>query len=393
MEVPEPNKPKLEAPEPKESNPKEPKPEVPEPKVPELEPEVSAPEVPAPEKPKWKLPKWKSPPRKLPTWNIPKRLILCSMIFCFILGGIVAGLVTAYLSQLPQLEWLEEYFPPVSTMVYSSDDQLIAEFYQQQRVFTPLAEMPKDLVNAIVAVEDGDFYSHYGVDLTAIIRAFYVDFKAGKIKEGGSTITQQLTKVLFLTPERSISRKIKEAILAIQIERTYTKNDILELYLNQIYLGNGAYGVESAARAVFGKSVRDLSLAECAMIAGLPRSPNRYSPQNDFYLALERRNHVLRRMMEVNYISQEQFHSAISSPLRMASKQKEELAPHFIEYIRQYLEEEYGANLLYKGGLNVYTTLDEEMQRAAERAVAAGLEAIDERREESGLQRRGGAIY
>ena len=327
--------------------------------------------------------------RKLLQRKLPKWLILCSMIFCFICGGIAAGLLTAYLSQLPQLEWLEEYSLPVSTMVYSADDQLIAEFYQQQRVFVLLSEMPKDLVNAVVAVEDGDFFSHHGVDFTAIIRAFYVDFKAGKIKEGGSTITQQLAKVLFLTPEKSLSRKIKEAILAIQIEQRYTKNEILELYLNQIYLGNGAYGVESAARAVFGKSVRDLSLPECAMIAGLPRSPNRYSPQNDFYLALERRNHVLRRMMESEYITQEQFHFAISSPLRMASKQKEELAPHFAEYIRQYLEEKYGANLLYKGGLNVYTTLDEEMQRAACRAVAAGLDAIDERRDESGLQRRG----
>ncbi|MEW5803765.1 MAG: PBP1A family penicillin-binding protein [bacterium] len=322
--------------------------------------------------------------------KLSRRLLLfCSLIVCFILGGITAGLVTVYLSQLPQLEWLEEYFPPVSTMVYSDDDKLISQFYQEQRVFTPLAEMPEYLINAFLAVEDEDFYSHRGVDFTAILRAFYVNFRAGKIKEGGSTITQQLAKVLFLTPERSLARKIKEAVLAVQIEQRYTKNEILELYLNQIYLGNGAYGVESAARATFGKSVRDLSLPECAMIAGLPGSPNRYSPQNNFYLALERRNHVLRRMLEAKSISQEQFHFAVSSPLRTTSKQREELASHFIEHMRQYLEEEYGANLLYKGGLHVYTTLNEKMQRAAERAVTAGLEAIDTRREESGLQRWG----
>ncbi|MEW6378097.1 MAG: PBP1A family penicillin-binding protein [bacterium] len=321
--------------------------------------------------------------------ELPKRLILCSLIFFFILGGVTAGLVTAYLSQLPQLEWLEEYFPPVSTLIYSHDDKLIGQLYQQQRMFTPLSEMPEELIKAFLAVEDEHFYSHHGIALTGILRAFYVNFRAGKIKEGGSTITQQLAKVLFLTSDRNLSRKIKEAILAMQIEQRYTKNEILELYLNQIYLGNGAYGVESAARAIFGKSVRELSLPECAMIAGLAGSPNRYSPQSDFYLALERRNHVLRRMLDAECISKEQFGAAISSPLRIPAKQKEELAPHFIEYIRQHLEEKYGANLLYRGGLQVYTTLDRDMQRAAEQAVAAGLEAIDMRREMSGLQRRG----
>ncbi|MCL6583752.1 MAG: PBP1A family penicillin-binding protein [bacterium] len=321
--------------------------------------------------------------------ELPTRLILCSLILCFILGGVAAGLVTAYLAKLPQLEWLEDYFPPVSTLIYSHDDQLIGQLYQQQRIFIPLSEIPQELIKAFLAVEDEDFYSHHGIDFTAILRAFYVNFRAGKIKEGGSTITQQLAKVLFLTPERSLSRKIKEAILAIQIEQRYTKNEILELYLNQIYLGNGAYGVEAAARAIFGKSVRELTLPECAMIAGLAGSPGRYSPFADFYLALERRNHVLQRMLEAEYISKEQFRSAISSPLRLPSKQKEELASYFIEYVRQYIEEKYGANLLYRSGLHVYTTLDAEMQRAAEQAAAAGLEAIDLRREASGLQRRG----
>ena len=310
----------------------------------------------------------------------PKWLIRSVLLFFFILGGVTAGLFISYLYQLPQLKHLEEYLPPFSTLVYSLDDQLIAQFYQQKRVFIPLAETPQDLIRAFLAVEDTNFYSHHGIDFKAILRAFYVNFKAGKIKEGGSTITQQLAKVLFLTPERSFARKIKEALLAIQIERKYTKNEILELYLNQIYFGNGAYGVESAAGTLFGKSIKDLNLTELAMIAGLPSSPNRYSPQNDFDLAIKRRNHVLRRMLDERYISKDLFISAISSPLHIIPKSKETIAPYFVEYIRQYLEQKYGANLLYKGGLHVFTTLDREMQKAAEKAVDEGVKEIDLRR-------------
>lgn len=291
-----------------------------------------------------------------------------------------AGLFISYLHNLPQLKGLEEYHPPLSSLVYSLDDQLIAQFYQQKRVFIPLAKTPQNLIHAFLSVEDTNFYSHHGIDLWAILRAFYVNFKAWRIKEGASTITQQLAKVLFLTPEKNFIRKIKEAVLAIQIEKKYTKNEILELYLNQIYFGNGAYGVESAAGTLFDKSVEDLSLTELAIIAGLPNSPNRYSPHNDLDLAIKRRNHVLRRMLSERYISKEAFDSAISSPLNIIPKSRETIAPYFIEYIRQYLEGKYGANLLYKKGLHVYTTLDREMQKIAKKAVIEGVEKIDLRR-------------
>ena len=310
-----------------------------------------------------------------------KCLLSFALIFLFILGGVGTGLFISYLHHLPHLEFLEEYFPPVSTVVYSSDNKLICQFYQQKRLFVSLDQIPKTLIDTFLAVEDSKFYSHHGLDYKAIIRAFWVNFKAGKIKEGGSTITQQLSKVLFLTPKRNFARKIKEAILALQIEKKYTKDEILELYLNQIYFGNGAYGVESAARTIFGKTIQELDLAQTAMIAGLPNSPNRYSPQNNFSLALRRRNHVLKRMVGEQVISEEQFFSAVTSPMEILPKKGGVIAPYFSEYIRQYLEKKYGANLLYKGGLKVYTTLDSKMQEAAEEAVYTGLKIIDERRQ------------
>ncbi|MGA1875479.1 MAG: penicillin-binding protein 1A, partial [bacterium] len=284
------------------------------------------------------------------------------------------------LYQLPQVEQLEEYFPPVSTLVYSLDNSLIAQFYQQQRVFIPLTEIPRHLIKAFLAVEDANFYSHHGIEPKAIFRAFYVNFKAGRIQEGGSTITQQLAKVLFLTPERSWARKIREAILAIRIERKYTKDEILELYLNQIYLGNGAYGVESAARTIFGRSVKELNLTESALIAGLPSSPNRYSPHHNLALSLKRRDHVLQRMLDEKYISKEQYVSTFSMPLRIVHSTEKTIAPYYLEHVRRYLEEQYGPNLLYKGGLQVFTTLDTQMQKAGEEAVVKGLQKMDLRR-------------
>lgn len=309
------------------------------------------------------------------------------LIFSLITGGVVGGIVVSYLSQLPQLEALEDYSPPVSAQVYSLDNQLIAEYYEQKRMVIPFEEIPKTLVQAFLAVEDANFYFHQGVDLKAIFRAFYSNLRAGKIVEGGSTITQQLAKVLFLKPERKMARKVNEAILAFQIDRTYSKDEILGLYLNQIYFGNGAYGVEAAAKTLFGKSAKNLTIAESAMLAGLPKSPNRYSPQHNHALALKRRNHVLRRMLEEGYLSPKEYQQALSSPLEVRPKRGKPSAPYFVEYIRHYLEETYGENLLYRGGLQVYTTLDQGMQKMAEQSLIEGLKKIDLRRKVSQEQK------
>ncbi|MGA1865314.1 MAG: penicillin-binding protein 1A, partial [bacterium] len=208
----------------------------------------------------------------------------------------------------------------------------------------------------------------------------------GKILQGGSTITQQLSKVLFLTPEKSFDRKAKEALLAVQIERVYKKEEILELYLNQIYYGSGAYGVQAAARTFFAKDVWELNLSECALIAGLPNAPSLYSPFPHMENALKRRRHVLLRMREEGFISNEEYSEAVNSPSGVVNKTIEmPLAPYFIEKVRQELEKELGPNLLYRGGLHVYTTLDPNAQIMAEEAVAKGFLEIEERRKRQGL--------
>jgi penicillin-binding protein 1A len=232
----------------------------------------------------------------------------------------------------------------------------------------------------LIATEDRKFYKHSGVDLKGIARAVMKDIQAREFVEGASTITQQLAKTLFLTPSKTLVRKIKEAILAFQLERRYTKDEILELYLNQVYFGSGAYGVESAARIYFGKSVKDLSLAECALIAGMPKSPSRYSPLINRDLALKRRNIVLKQMHATGIIPDEAYQQAVNQELRIETKNKKSVkAPYFVEYIQKFLEEVLGASRLYKGGLSIYTTLDYELQLAAEKAITDGLADLETR--------------
>src|SRR6056297_637554 len=215
----------------------------------------------------------------------------------------VAGLYAYFASDLPKITSLKDYQPPVVTTVYSQNNQKIAEFYNQRRIVIPLEQMPAELLHAFVAAEDARFYEHEGIDFHSIIRAFFKNLEAGRIVQGGSTITQQVAKSFFLTPERSYSRKLKEAILAYRIDRRFSKEQILLLYLNQIYLGHGAYGVESAAQNYFGKSAKAMTLAECAMLAGLPQAPSRYSPYRHPELAKQRQIYVLNRMVQEGMIS------------------------------------------------------------------------------------------
>lgn len=309
------------------------------------------------------------------------RVLLCSLVVIFVLASGFVGTYLYFTLDLPKISSLRDYEPPIVTQVFSHDGQLIGEFFSERRIVVPLSQIPQTLMNAFIAAEDSRFYRHPGVDLLSVIRAVFKNIEAGAIVQGGSTITQQVTRSLLLTREKSFSRKMKEAILAYRIDNSLTKDQILHIYLNQIYLGNGAYGVEAAAQAYFGKHVQELNLAECALLAGLPRAPNRYSPIRHLHRAKARQLYVLNRMIAKGYISVRDAEQAFQMPLNIKPKSQEDMtsAPYFIEYIRQYLEEKYGEDMVYKGGLRVYTTLDTTMQEVAQKAVISGLVAIEER--------------
>lgn len=306
-----------------------------------------------------------------------------SIIFLLIAGvicGTMAGAFFAFTHDLPQIRSLENFRPDAVTRIYSSDKVVLAELFVEKREPVSLEAIPRFLKDALVATEDRKFYKHSGVDLKGIVRAIVKDIRAGEFVEGASTITQQLSKTLFLTPRKTLVRKIKEAILAFQLERRYTKNEILELYLNQVYFGSGAYGVQSAAKIFFGKPVEDLSLAECAMVAGMPKSPSRYSPLVNPDLAIKRRNIVLMQMRDTGIISETAYQQALKEPLHTKGRRfMQAKAPYFVEYVKKKLENELGSTRLYKGGLTVFTTLDFRLQLAAEKAVSHGLAALVDR--------------
>jgi penicillin-binding protein 1A len=305
-------------------------------------------------------------------------------IMLVLMVGIICGSITgaffALTHDLPQIRSLENFKPDAVTRIYSVDKVVLAELFIEKREPVPLETIPKFLKAALVATEDRKFYKHSGVDLKGIARAIIKDIKAGEFVEGASTITQQLSKTLFLTPRKTLVRKIKEAILAFQLERRYTKDEILELYLNQVYFGSGAYGVQSAAKIFFGKSVGDLSLAECALVAGMPKSPSRYSPLVNPDLAIKRRNTVLMQMRDTDIISDAAYQQAVKEEVYTKGRKfMQSKAPYFVEYVKKILEDELGSTRLYKGGLSVFSTLDYRLQLAAENAVSDGLTALADR--------------
>jgi penicillin-binding protein 1A len=276
---------------------------------------------------------------------------------------------------------LTDYHPSIITTVYSDDNRKIAEFYKERRIVVPLSKIPIQLQQAFIAAEDSRFYKHQGIDLFSIIRAFIKNIEAGAIVQGGSTITQQVTKSFLLTPERSYERKIKEAILAYRIDKTFTKEEILYLYLNQIYLGHGAYGVEAAAENYFGKSVSDLSLAECAILAGLPQAPSRYSPFRFPERAKQRQIYVLNRMLAEGFINNTEVTDAIDVKMDIKPRRNWyiEEVPIYTEHIRRYVEKKYGEDALYTQGLKIYAAVNIEMQKAARQEVEKGLRELDRR--------------
>lgn len=288
--------------------------------------------------------------------------------------------ITAALKDMPKLSLGKPIESAQTSKIFASDGTLLADFFvEQNRVLIPLSDISLHLQHAVVAIEDERFYEHQGVDLRAIARAVYINLKSGRVVEGGSTISQQYVKNSFVTPEKTMSRKIKEALLAYRLEQTFSKKKILEKYLNTIYFGQSVYGTQTAAQFYFSKDAKDLTLDESAFLAGLIRSPNYYSPLTNPQKALVRRNTVLRRMADLGFITKEEAEAAMPLPLKISPpRQKVTAAPYFVEYIKQGLIDKYGANMVFKGGLRVYTTLDPKMQQAAEEAIAKVLDKPDD---------------
>lgn len=309
--------------------------------------------------------------------TITKGRVAALLFFC-VVAGIMGGSMFWALSDLPSISALEEYVPLESSKIYASDTKLLAELYYERRTFIPHYEIPDIVKKAFVSIEDVRFYSHPGVDIRGILRALWEDIKARSIVQGGSTITQQLAKMLFLKPEKSILRKIKEAIISVQIEKKYTKDEILGLYLNQTYFGTRAFGIEAASRTYFGKSIREVSIAEAALLATLPKAPSSYSPFKNPQRSQKRRALVLHSMLGLNYITQEQFDAAFEEPLPASPYFRKYDAPYFIEFLKKKLERKYGTGI-YKSGYRIYSTIDSKMQRSAEEALRRGIEAMEKR--------------
>jgi len=314
-----------------------------------------------------------------------KRFVLYPILVLFILG-LLGGLALVggyqYVSQdLPRITSLMDYRPSIISRVYAEDQRVIAEFFKERRVVIPLNEVPPLLVKAFVAAEDSRFFQHQGVDPVGILRAALKNLEAGTIKQGGSTITQQVTRSFLLTPERSYIRKIKEIILSYRIEKAFSKDEILFLYLNQIYLGHGAYGVQAAAENYFGKPVKELSLAECAVLAGLPQAPTRYSPFRHPEQARARQVYVLNRMVEEGYISRAQANEALALKLDIKPRRNiyVEEVPYYTEHVRRYVEAKYGADALYTQGLQIHAAVNIDFQKMAEQEVNKGLQELDKR--------------
>ncbi|MGE3537625.1 MAG: penicillin-binding protein 1A [Candidatus Tectimicrobiota bacterium] len=304
---------------------------------------------------------------------------LCSLaLIALLVVGFV--LYQKFAADLPQVSELENYQPSLITKVYDRYGEPIADFFIEKRILVPLNDIPLHVRQATIAAEDRRFYSHGGVDIWGILRALWVNVQAGGTREGASTITQQVARTLFLNRERTMARKIREAILAQRIEQHYSKDQILEMYLNQIFYGHNAYGIEAAAQLYFGKAVRDLTVSEGALIAGLPPAPNSYSPLKNFSRSLQRRTHVLNRMIEAGYLTPEQAQEAQRETIALNPKPtRVHKAFYFVEYVRQYLEEHYGPTALYRGGFSVETTLDMRLQGLAEQALQKGLVDLDKR--------------
>jgi penicillin-binding protein 1A len=310
------------------------------------------------------------------------------LLILLLLVGVMIRTYHIYKKDLPSLAQLHNIEPSLITKIYSADGKVIKEFYTERRILIPLERMPPHLIDALLATEDRRFFKHWGVNLLALARAFWNNLWEWRWAQGASTITQQLARTLFLTPEKTISRKIKEILTAMNIERNYSKEEILEMYLNQCYFGKGAHGVQAAALLYFNKNVEDLSISECAVLIGIPKNPSRYSPIGHPKLAQLRRNIVLNAMRDFKRISEELADSLKQLPLEInPTPVPTGEAPYFTEMVRRYLENEYGEDVLYRGGLSVYTTLNLDLQKAAEEVLKTQLDMLQKNMENTHTRR------
>ena len=328
--------------------------------------------------------KKKDKPKK--TQSLARRIILFCIkaaIILAILGCATIAIVFWYYSRtLPGIFSYDDYKPRQMTVITDRNDRPILELYEERRTVIPFEDMPKHMRDAMIAAEDADFYSHKGLDYFGILRAVRINIQRGSFSQGSSTITQQVVKNLLLTPEKQISRKIQEVLLARQIEQALTKDEILTIYLNHVYFGHRNYGIETAAQYYFGVHAKDLTISQAATIAGLVQSPERLSPKKHPERALERRNYVLRQMLDKGFLQQADYQTAFDEKIELAKFDRNEnlgVAPYFTEHIRQMLIDEYGKDYVYSAGMHVVTTLDIDAQKQAEEAFQKGLIDFDER--------------
>jgi penicillin-binding protein 1A len=320
------------------------------------------------------------------TWK--KALLYGGVAGLFLaLGGLFGIFLLAKFGDFPSIDSAAAYRPSVSSKIYDRNNKVVGEIFLERRTVVPYETIPKHVVNAFVAAEDANFFRHRGVDYLAIARAVVKDVLHRGYAQGASTITQQAVRNLFLTQEKSIKRKVKELILAWRIEKSHTKEEILYLYLNQIYLGEGAYGVEAAARTWFGKGVAELDVAEGALLAGLAQAPNRYNPRTKLDLAKNRQRYVLRRMAETGLLDQGESERAFAEALKIAPPSTfRSKAAYFLEYVRNYLQEKYGSDALYKDQLDIYTTIDGRLQEAATDALTSWIAELEASWKKTGLE-------
>ena len=315
----------------------------------------------------------------LKDWSWLRIFLVTSLLLLCIATGTVLGVLWQVTRDLPTFDSFQDYQPSLVSRVYADNGELIGQFFIERRLYTPFEQIPKALTQAVIAVEDTRFLEHPGLDIVGIARAAWTNLKKGGRFQGASTITQQLARALFLSPERTYTRKIKELVLAIKMEWVLTKDQILEMYLNEIYFGHGAYGIAAATLTYFDKGVNELSLPEAAFLAGLPKAPNTYSPYRNPDLARSRKELVLHRMVQAGFITEEEEQTAIDTALTYHRQSIEPIASYFVEDIRQHLVERYGESLVYKGGLQVHTTLNIAMQKLAQESLQEGLRQLDKR--------------
>ncbi|HEX2897431.1 MAG TPA: transglycosylase domain-containing protein, partial [candidate division Zixibacteria bacterium] len=321
--------------------------------------------------------------RRLRKEQLQKYIVIAASFVVVLLSYAGYRTYAIYQSELPSFEQLHNIEPNLKTKIYDRNGNLIQEFYSENRVLTPYKDLPPELVKMLLSAEDRQFFDHWGMNLRRVAIVALTNVLKWRIEGGASTITQQLSRMLFLNREQSLERKIKEALTSIKLERTYSKEEIIEMYLNQYYFSRGAYGVAAAAKLFFSKEVSELTTNDCAVMIGMLKGPNINSPLNNPDKSLQARNRVLYSFYDTDGITKETYDSLRALPLEInPAVEKVGTAPYFTEAIRQYIKEKYGEAILYQGGLKVYTSLDMKLQNSAESAIGKKIDSLRSRIED-----------